>query len=81
MPIKLELDQLIQGLEICGILPLIRKYPRIMKELFVYNPDDKITVELMVAMFDVKYSSRSEMEEQTIQFWNYEFLIDMAISS
>ena len=84
MPIKSELDQLIQGLEICGILPLIRKYPRVMKQLFVYNPDDKITVELMVAMFDVKYSeqgtSRRELEERTIQFWN-EFLIDVGSSA
>ena len=31
MPIKSELDQLIQGLEIRGILPLIRKYSHIMK--------------------------------------------------
>ena len=84
MPIKSELDQLTQGLEICGILPLIRKYPRVMKELFMYNPDDKITVELMMGMFDVKYSeqgsSRRELEERTIQFWN-EFLIDVGNSA
>ena len=47
MPIKSELDQLTKGLEICGILPLIRKYPRVMKELFMYDADDKITVELL----------------------------------
>ena len=50
MSIKSESDQLTQGLKICSILPLIRKYPRVMKELFVYNPDDKITVELMMAV-------------------------------
>jgi hypothetical protein len=84
MPIKSELDQLTQGLEICGILPLIRKYPRLMKQLFVYDADDKLTVELMVAMFDIKYSeqgsSRRELEERTIQFWN-EFIIDVGSSA
>ena len=84
MPIKSELDQLTKGLEICGILPLIRKYPHVMKELFVYDADDKITVELMVAIFDVKYSeqgsSRRELEERTIQFWN-EFIIDVGSSA
>ena len=84
MPIKSELDQLTKGLEICGILPLIRKYPHVMKELFVYDTDDKITVELMVAIFDVKYSeqgsSRRELEERTIQFWN-EFIIDVGSSA
>lgn len=72
MPIKSELDQLTQELEICGILSLIRKYSHIMKELFMYNTDDKLTVELMVAMFDIEHSeqasSRSELKEQTIQF-------------
>ena len=57
MPIKSELDQLTKGLEICGILPLIRKYPRVMKELFMYDADKK-TVELMMAIFDVKYSEQ-----------------------
>ena len=84
MPIKSELDQLTKGLEICGILPLIRKYPHVMKELFVYDAEDKITVELMVAIFDVKYSeqgsSRRELEERTIQFWN-EFIIDVGSSA
>ena len=84
MPIKSELDQLTKGLEICGILPLIRKYPHVMKELFMYDADDKITVELMVAIFDVKYSeqgsSRRELEERTIQFWN-EFIIDVESSA
>ena len=84
MSIKSESDQLTQGLKICGILPLIRKYPHVMKELFVYDADDKITVELMVAIFDVKYSeqgsSRRELEKRTIQFWN-EFIIDVGSSA
>ena len=80
MPIKSELDQLAQGLEVCGILALIKKYPKTMKKLFLYDVDDKVSVETMVAMFNVEYSekgsSRREVEEQAVQFWN-EFLIDI----
>ena len=67
IPIKSELDQIAQGLEICDILSLMKKHPNKFKELFLYSSDDKLSVELMLSIFDIMYSeegsSRREIEE------------------
>ena len=79
--VKAELDQLADGLELFGIVGLMRKHPNKMKPLFVYDPMDKPTAELMIALFDVHFSppgtSKRVTEETAILYWN-ELLQDMA---
>ena len=84
IPIKSELDQIAQGLETCDILSLMKKHPNKFKELFLYSSDDKLSLELMLSIFDIMYSEEGsscrEIKERTIQHWN-EFLIDIGNGS
>lgn len=78
--VKAELDQLATGLELFGILSLIRLHSLKMKSLFVYDENDEPSVELMIALFDIQFSpsgsSKRITEEDTVQNWN-EFLQDL----
>ena len=52
-----------------------------MQPLFVYDPNDKPTAELMIALFDVHFSlpgsSKRVTEETAILYWN-DLLQDLA---
>ena len=42
LKVKAYTDQFIEGHEVLGIMNVIRKYPDIMKEFFVFNPEKSV---------------------------------------
>ena len=75
---KAELYQMAEGLKLFNVL---RQHPLKFKSLFVFDVDSVLTVEQMVALFDVVYSpqgsSKRVSEEVTFMHWD-EFLHDLA---
>ena len=82
LPVKTELDQMAEGLELFGIIRLIREHPSLMQPLFVFDPvDAKLTVDQIVQLFDVVFSPEGSTkriaEEATFMHWN-DFIYDLA---
>ncbi len=79
-PLKAELDQLASGLELFGILSLVRANPDKMASLFVHSSADRLSAEVVIGLFEIEYwvngSTRRIAEESVIQFWN-EFAQDL----
>lgn len=80
--VKAELDQMVEGLKLFDVISLLRQHPLKFKSLFVFDPVDSVlTVDQMVALFDVVYSpqgsSKRVSEEATFMHWD-EFLHDLA---
>lgn len=75
-PIKAEIDQIAEGLQLFDILSLVKKYPEQFRCLFVSGRDNNpLTVSLMLALCsDVHFSGddakRSKKEEATLQLWH-----------
>ena len=72
---RAELDQLLQGLETLGVLPLIRSNPCMMRPLFTgTGQEQKLTAELLFDLFSPQFSSvgsnRREQEEKIVMFWD-----------
>ena len=64
LSVKAELDQVAEGLQLFGILNLIRDHPLVMQSLFVLNPQDsQLTVDQMGAWFDTTYSPQGSTSE------------------
>ena len=42
LKVKAYIDQFIEGLEVLGIMTVVRKYPGLMKELFVFDKQKSI---------------------------------------
>ena len=81
LSVKAELDQMAEGLELFGILNLVRDHPSVMQSLFVFNPHDaQLTVDQMGALFDTTYSPQGStkrvIEEAAFMHWD-EFLHDL----
>ena len=53
---KAELDQMAEGLRLFNVISLLRQHPQKLKSLFVFDVDSVLTVDQMVALFDVAYS-------------------------
>ena len=79
-PVKCELDQLASGLALFGILDLVKSHPKDMAALFVHDSTSKLTAEIMMGLFSMRFSpvgsSKRIAEESVIQNWN-EFLQDL----
>lgn len=78
---KAELDQMAEGLKLFNVISLLRQYPLKFKSFFIFDVDSVLTVDQMVALFDVAYSpqgsSKRVSEEATFMHWD-EFLHDLA---
>ena len=76
-PIKAELDQLKEGLNLFNVIDLIKKQTR---ELFVSTGSAKLTVNNMLDLFEFSFSlegsNAREAEEANILHWN-EFLMEV----
>ena len=79
--LKTELDQFADGLDLFGILKLVRQHPNEMRSLFVYNEGIELTVDKMMELFQIKLSppecNQRLKEEDVVQLWN-EFIQDLA---
>ena len=75
-PIKAEIDQIAEGLQLFDILSLVKKYPEQFRCLFVSGRDhNPLTVSLMLALCnDIQFSGddakRSKKEEATLHLWH-----------
>ena len=78
---KAELDQMAEGLKLFNVISLLRQHPLKFKSFFIFDVDSVLTVDQMVALFDVAYSpqgsSKRVSEEATFMHW-HEFLHDLA---
>ena len=79
-PIKAEIDQLMEGLEVFHIGSLMKRHQKELRSLFVYSMDNNpLSVSLLLALCsDVRYSesNRRSKEEATVQFFN-QFIIEI----
>ena len=77
---KAELDQMAEGLKLFNVISLLRQHPLKFKSFFIFDVDSVLTVDQMVALFDVAYSpqgsSKRVSEEATFMHWD-EFLHDL----
>jgi len=72
IPVKGELDQLMEGLKLYDILGLIRSHGNLMKPLFVYKKN-RLTAAEFKHFSNLKYSSAfspSQIERNTTEYWN-----------
>ena len=80
VPIKAELDQLKEGLNLFNVIDLIKKFSMQTRELFVSTGSAKLTVNNMLDLFEFSFSlegsNARESEEATILHWN-EFLMEV----
>ncbi len=71
--VKAQLDQVVQGLSVLGILDLLRDNPRKARELFVYSKPPAMTADAMLTLFTPRLSpagsNRREDEEQLVMLW------------
>ena len=72
LPIKGELDQLIEGLKLFGILGLIRSHGSLMKPLFIYKKN-RLTAAEFKNFSRLKYSTlpQSQVERRGTEYWNH----------
>lgn len=49
---KLSIDQFCKGLDVLGVLNLIRGHPELMQPFFVHNADSQLTPELLFDQFN-----------------------------
>ena len=88
--VKAELDQMVEGLESMGVLPLIRSNPNKLYDLFVAGTAIPLSADKMIDMFTILFSpvgsNRREREDSIVLKWcNYlqhiegSFTIDIII--
>ena len=58
LPVKAEMDQLAESLELFGILQLVQEHSLSMTPLFVHDQDVDLTAEQVLELFsDIQYSN------------------------
>ncbi len=71
--VKAQIDQLVQGLSVLGILDLLQANPRKARELFVYSKPEDTTADAVLTLFAPRLSpqgcNRREDEEQVVMLW------------
>ena len=81
VPIKAELDQMVEGMKLFSIIDVVRKVPHPFKELFVpTTSNSSLSAAMMLELFNVELSivgsNNRENEESAVCHWN-EFLMDV----
>ena len=70
--VKAELDNLREGLEVLGVLSLLRDNPHILRQPFVAQLQC-ISADLLQELFEVQFSPQGanarEKEEQLVLYW------------
>jgi len=71
--VKAQIDQMVEGLGVLGVLDLLRSNPQSAKQLFIHSKPLSMTADLMLMMFTPRLSpegsNRREDEEQVIMLW------------
>lgn len=71
--VRAELDQLLSGMGVLGVIDLIRSNPNKMHKLLVYSTPKVLSTDDMMQLFPPKYSpvgsNRRETEEEAMMFW------------
>ena len=81
LSVKAELDQLIDGLKVLGVLDLLRNYPKVMRPLLLCKKPVCLTSDYVIDMFkpvmSLPGSNQREKEEALTLHWvNYVQLIE-----
>jgi len=71
--VKAQIDQMVEGLGVLGVLDLLRSNPQSAKQLFIHSKPPSMTADLMFMMFTPRLSpegsNRREDEEQVVMLW------------
>lgn len=72
------LNQLIEGLQTCGIYEKMKAYPHIFKDVFC-NDKRIVTAEVLEKVFDIEYSeagsNKREIENRAISYFR-DYILD-----
>ena len=84
--VKAQIDQLVEGLCVLGILDLVRANPCKARELFIYSKPEAMTADAVIYLFTPRLSpagsNTREDEEQMVILWaNFVQMIECKLES
>jgi hypothetical protein len=76
LKVKAELDDMVKGLDDAGVLEMLRKHPDFFRPLFVYNKDNSLTADKLMALFEHRVFSQQGSSEHVKEQATYMLFSD-----